>query len=200
MPEYLRYAWTGENGIVRLMLRDRLLWKIYALLAALLAVCLLFRASPPALEAYSLGGQPSITRSADDPALHAVKDGAFPALNRTATLGEAFAGYKWFSGPPKWVVQGPVTSRTVLVVAPLDMPGEAKALGIGSGSALVFYTAEFGLSGDGKSFKPLSSTVDMRDGSNKLLARVKDPQFLLLKRVMLGYEPGVSFKEGIRPR
>jgi len=62
---------------------------------------------------------------------------------------------------------------------------------------MIYYAAEFGLSGDGKSFRPLSSAVEVRDGANKLIARVPDPEFILVRRVMRDVEPGVSLKSGV---
>lgn len=184
---------------MRSILSDKVLWVVFALLGIAIAASLIFRAPGQVLETLSVDGQPALFKATDDPVLHAVMNGTLPGLDRSRTLGAAFAAYKWFTDAPKWMTRGPALSKTVLVVAPLDMPAPAKALGLGSGSAMVFYTVEFGLSGDGKSFKPLASSVDVRDGANKLLARVNDPKFLVLRRVMLGSEPGVSLRDGVRP-
>ena len=181
------------------ILADKLLWLVFALLGLALALSLTFRAPDPLLETLAVEGRPDPFATTDDPALHAVMNGTLPGLERARTVGAVFAAYRWFTAAPKWMTQGPALSRTVLVTAPLDMPAKDKALGMGSGSAMVFYTVEFGLAGDGKSFKPLSSSVDVRDGANKLVARVNDPNFLVLRRVMLGLEQGVSLKEGVRP-
>ncbi len=184
---------------MRSIVADKLLWVVFALLGLAIAASLALRLPDPVLETLSVEGQPAPFKTTNDPVLHAVMNGSLPGLDRRHSLGTAFAAYKWFTDAPKWMTQGPATSRTVLVVAPLDMPAPAKALGLGSGSAMVYYTVEFGMSGDAKSFRPLSSTVDVRDGSNKLLARVNDPNFLVLRRVLWGLDPGVSLKTGVRP-
>ena len=185
---------------MRAILEDKLLWLVFALLGVAIASSLTFRASGPDLETLAVNGQPASFKATDDPALHAVMNGTIPGLDPTRSLGAVFAAYSWFTAPPKWMSQGPAASRTVLVVAPLDMPAKDKALGMWSGSAMVYYTVEFGFSGDGRSFIPLASSVDVRDGSNKLLARVNDPKFLVLRRVMLNRAPEVSMKDGVRPK
>lgn len=144
-----------------------------------------------------LTGTPSGVIKTEDPALNAIVNGTFPRLAPGVTLGQAFERYRWFKGPAKWIGRGPAASRTVLVSVPLELPGQPVKLGIGSDAASVFYAAEFGFSGDGKSFRPLSSAIEVRGASNKVLQRVPDPDYALLRRVLRNVEPAASLERGI---
>ena len=184
--------------VLKLIFRDPIFWLVAALCALLVAGAWLVKPTGPGTEGHApLVGNPSVLVPSDDPLLLAVVNGSFPKLDSVLTLGQAFERYSWFEGPAKWSGHGPASSRTVLVSAPLKLPGETAHLGVGSGAARVFYAAEFGMSGDGKSFRPLSSAVEVRDESGKLVARVPDPEFILVRRVMRNVEPGVSLKNGI---
>lgn len=184
--------------VVKQILRDRLFWLVAALCVAAVAVAWLAKPTGPGSEGNApLAGAPRVPGAGDDPAVYAVMNGTFPKVDSQLTLGEAFARYRWFEGEAKWLGRGLPQSRTVIVSAPLRLPPHAADLGVGSGAAGVFYVAEFGFSGDGKSFRPLLSAVEVRDQSNKLIARVPDPEFILVRRVMRDVEPGVSLKSGI---
>lgn len=187
--------------VVKLVLRDWIFWLIAALCAASIGAAWLSKPTGPGTEGTApLAGQvrhASVAVPADDAVLQAVMNGTFPKVDSQLTLAEAFARYRWFSGPAKWLGKGSAASRTALVSAPLKLPGEAVNLGVNSDAALVFYVAEFGLTGDQKAFRPLSSAIEVRDASNKLLARVPDPEFILVRRVMRNVEPGASLKSGI---
>ena len=184
--------------ILKLLSRDILLWGLAGLCALAVAGASAVRDTSPGSE----GGAPLSGRSVaparhEDPHVAAVMNGAFPKVDSQLTLAQAFARYRWFDGAPKWIGQGPAASRTVLVSAPLRMPLEAVRLGAGSSAARAFYVAQFALSADMKSFKPIDSAVEVRDGANKLVARVPDPEYILVRRVMRGVEPGVSLSRGI---
>lgn len=175
----------------RLILRDPVLWLLAALIVGLVGLAALAGLSGES------GGVSSPWLRTDDPALHAVVNGSFPKVAPGVTVGQAFERYRWFTGPAKWMSAGPAASRTVLVSVPLDLPGQAARLGAGSSSAAVFYAAEFGFSGDGKTFRPLSSAIEVRNLSNKLVARLEDRDFLLLRRVLRNQAPGASLERGI---
>lgn len=184
--------------VVKLILRDTVFWAVAALAMLLVGGAVLLKNDKPGSEGSApLAGVASIPAAVDDPVVHAIVNGTFPKVDSQLTLGGAFARYRWFSGQPKWMGRGQASSRTVLVSVPLKLPGAAVELGVGSGAAMIYYAAEFGLSGDGKSFRPLSSAVEVRDGANKLIARVPDPEFILVRRVMRDVEPGVSLKGGV---
>lgn len=190
--------------VVKLVLRDWIFWLIAALCAASVGAAWLSKPTGPGTEGTApLAGQAgqerhaSVAVPADDAVLQAVMNGTFPKVDSQLTLAEAFARYRWFSGPAKWLGRGTAASRTVLVSALLKLPGEAVNLGVNSDAALVFYVAEFGLTGDQKAFRPLSSAIEVRDASNKLVARIPDPEFILVRRVMRNVEPGASLKSGI---
>lgn len=179
------------------ILRDWRFWLVATLSAALIAGASLVKPTGPGSEGNApLGGAASAFVTSD-PAMHAIVNGTFPKVDRSLTLGEAFDRYRWFEERPKWTGRGQYPARTIIVSAPLAPSGEAFALGAGSDAARIFYVAEFGLSGDGKSFRPLASAVEVRDATNKLIARVPDPEFILVRRVMRGVEPGVSLKGGV---
>ncbi len=186
------------------ILRDRLLWLVAAVVVTLLAVAVVFGPCAPQVDPkYPMTGRVLSKRDlAKDPdaVLRMVVDGTFPALAPDVTLGQAFAAYAWFTDKPKWLVRGAGPSRTVYVTAPLVLPSAPANLGVGSGAAAVFYVAEFSLSGDNAAFLPVSSAVEVRDGVNKLVARVPDPDFLLIRRVMRGHDPGVSLTTGVQKR
>jgi hypothetical protein len=184
--------------VVKLILRDAVFWMVVALVTVLVGGAGLIKNDRPGSEGSApLAGAASIPSATDDPAVQAIVNGTFPKVDSQLTLGQAFARYRWFSGQPKWIGRGQPSSRTVLVSVPLKLPGEAAELGVGSGAAMIFYAAEFGLSGDSRSFRPISSAVEVRDGTNKLIARVPDPEFILVRRVMRDVEPGVSLKGGV---
>ena len=179
------------------ILRDWLFWLVAALCAGLIVGASLIKPTGPGSEGNApLGGAASAFVS-DDPVMNAIVNGTFPKVDSQLTLGQAFERYRWFEERPKWTGRGQHPARTVVASAPLAVSPEAFALGLGSDAARVFYVAEFGRSGDGKSFRPLSSAVEVRDASNKLVARVPDPEFILVRRVMRGVEPGVSLKGGV---
>jgi len=184
--------------VLKLILRDAVFWMVIALVTVLVGGAALIKNDRPGSEGSApLAGAASIPSAADDPVVYAIVNGTFPKVDSQLTLGQAFARYRWFSGQPKWIGRGQPSSRTVLVSVPLKLPAEAVELGVGSGAAMIFYAAEFGLSGDSKSFRPISSAVEVRDGSNKLIARVPDPEFILVRRVMRDVEPGVSLRGGV---
>ena len=184
--------------VLKLIARDPVFWLVAVLVAVAVAGGWLARPTGPGSEGNApLAGMPSRLSATEDPVVRAIVNGTFPKLDSELTLGQAFERYRWFDAPAKWLGHGPAWSRSVLVSAPLKLPGEAVNLGVGSGAARVFYAAEFGMSGDGKSFRPIVSAVEVRDESNKLLARVPDPEFILVRRVMRNVEPGVSLKNGI---
>lgn len=187
--------------VLKLTLRDWVFWLIAALCVASIGAAGLFKPTGPGAEGTApLAGQPryaAVAVPADDPVLHAVMNGTFPRVDSQLTLAEAFARYRWFSGPAKWLGRGSTGSRTALVSAPLKLPPEAVSLGVNSDAAAVFYVAEFGLTGDQKAFRPISSAIEVRDASNKLVARIPDPEFILVRRVMRNVEPGASLKNGI---
>jgi len=187
---------------LRLLFRDALFWTILAVCALLICLAATQRPTAPGSEGHApLAGQAAgygaVLSPADDPALTGIVNGVFPKVDSQLTLGQAFSRYAWFTGPAKWIARGPAASRTVLVTAPLRLPDLSQALGAGSQAYQVFYVAEFGYSGDLKSFRPLSSAVEVRDAENRLRARVPDPDFTLVRRVMRGVEPGVSLKTGV---
>lgn len=183
---------------IKLILRDLLFWLILFLAAGLITAGWLARPTGPGSEGNApLAGKPVTVASPDDQAVSAVMNGLFPKVDSQLTLAEAFSRYPWFEGPAVWIGEGPSWSRTVRVSAPLNLPGIVRELGVGSDAARVFYAAEFGLSGDAKSFRPLSSAVEVRDQANKLIARVPDPEFILVRRVMRGVQPGVSLGKGV---
>ncbi|GFK93283.1 hypothetical protein NNJEOMEG_01114 [Fundidesulfovibrio magnetotacticus] len=184
--------------VLKLILRDTVFWLILAGCALAVATGAALRPTGPGSEGKApLTGQPVVVHPADDPALAGIVNGTFPKVDGQLTLGQAFSRYPWFTGPAKWIARGAAASRTAVVTVPLRMPLEAEALGAGSDSYRVFYVAEFGYSGDLKSFRPLSSAVEVRDAENKLRARVPDPEFILVRRVMRGVEPGVSLGNGV---
>jgi len=183
--------------VVKLILRDWLFWLVAALVAAIIAGACLVKPSGPGSEGNAPLGGSSSAFATDDPAMHAIVNGTFPKVDSQLTLGEAFARYRWFEERPKWIGRGLHPSRVITVSAPLRLSAEAFALGVGSDAARIFYVAEFGLAGDEKSFRPLSSAVEVRDASNKLIARVPDPEFILVRRVMRNVEPGVTLKGGV---
>ena len=190
--------------ILKSLAKDPLLWFMALACAGLILLAQSQRPTAPGTEgAAPLAGAPSVKERPsyhslqDDPALYAIMQGTFPKVDSTLTLEKAFARYPWFAGPAKWLGRGMAPSRTVIVTAPLRLAGEDARLGAGSDAAAVFYAAEFGLSGDGKSFRPLSSAVEVRDASGKLVHRVPDPEFILVRRVMRGVEPGVNLKSGV---
>lgn len=187
--------------VVKLIARDWIFWLIGALCTVSIGVAWLAKPTGPGTEGTApLAGQArhaSVAVPADDPVLQAVMNGTFPKVDSQLTLAEAFARYRWFSGPAKWLGKGSAASRTALVSAPLKLPADAVSLGVNSDAAQVFYVAEFGLSGDNKAFRPLMSAIEVRDASNKLIARIPDPEFILVRRVMRNVEPGASLKNGI---
>ncbi|WP_243438405.1 hypothetical protein [Fundidesulfovibrio soli] len=179
--------------MLRLLAGDRVLWAAGALIALLVAGAAMLKPSAPTVLE---GGGPLAGRQAQaapgqDPALAAVVNGTFPAVDAKVTLGQAFAAYRWFSGEPKWLARG-AGSRLVGVTAVLEVPAAAARLGVGSNAAAVLYVAEFEVSPDGVSFKPVLSAVEVRDATNRLLARVPDTDFVQLRRVMRGAEPTLN--------
>ena len=187
--------------VVKLLLRDWIFWLIAALCVASIGTAWIAKPTGPGTEGTApLAGQAShapVAVPVDDPVLYAVMNGTFPKVDSQLTLAQAFARYRWFAGSAKWLAKGSALSRTAVVTAPLKLPGEAVSLGAGSDAAAVFYVAEFGMTGGQKSFRPLSSAVEVRDASNKLIARIPDPEFILVRRVMRNVEPGASLKTGI---
>jgi len=184
--------------VVKLLLRDKLFWTIATVCALMVCLAAGLRSTAPGSEGTApLAGHAALLSPAEDPALAGIVDGVFPKVDSQLTLGQAFARYPWFTGPAKWIARGPAASRTALVTAPIRLPDAQESLGEGSRSYQVFYVAEFGYSGDMQSFRPLSSAVEVRDAANKLRARVPDPDFTLVRRVMRGVAPGVSLKTGV---
>lgn len=190
--------------ILKSLAKDPLLWFTALVCAGLILLAQSQKATAPGTEGIApLAGAPSAVERPsyqapqDDPVLYAIMQGTFPKVDSALTLEKAFARYPWFTGPAKWLGRGMAPSRTAIVTAPLKLTGENAKLGVGSDAAAIYYTAEFGLSGDGKSFRPLSSAVEVRDASGKLIHRVSDPEFILVRRVMRGVEPGVSLRGGI---
>lgn len=187
--------------VIRDILRDPLFW-----LAAALSLSAVFGAAligpggsfgPDASGRGAPSGVASPAAQTGDRTLDAVINGTFPKIRPGVTMGQAFADYRWFKDKPKWIARGFGPAVTVLVSVPLDLPGEPAALGAGSGAAGIFYAAEFGFSGDGKAFVPISSAIEVRDASNRLVTRVPDPEFLLVRRIMTGAEPKASLKNGV---
>ncbi|MFZ5426864.1 MAG: hypothetical protein ACOZEN_07805 [Thermodesulfobacteriota bacterium] len=183
---------------IRIIAKDPLFLLVAVLAAVLIATSAMLGPSRDgSAPGDMLTGTPSGAFRTDDPALNAIVNGTFPRLAPGVTLGQAFERYRWFKGPAKWMSRGPAASRTVLVSVPLELPGQPVKLGIGSDAASVFYAAEFGFSGDGKSFLPLSSAIEVRNASNKVLQRVPDTDYTLLRRVLRNAEPGASLERGI---
>ena len=184
--------------ILKSIARDPLFWIVALVcLTAVGATQLLFTAAPGSEGNAPLAGSPEMPVRHDDPLVYAVMNGVFPKVDPSLTLHKAFARYRWFAAEPKWIGQGRPPARKVIVSAPLRLPKEAVRLGMGSNAAQVIYVAEFGFTADMSSFKPLSSAVEVRDASNKLVALVPDPEFILVRRVMRGVEPGVSLPGGV---
>ncbi|MFP5240253.1 MAG: hypothetical protein ACLGQW_10515 [Acidobacteriota bacterium] len=179
--------------MLRLLARDWLLWAVVALIALLISGAALLKPSAPDIGIdVPLAGKQAKAAPGQDPALAAVVNGTFPGLDADLTLGKAFAAYRWFSGEPKWLARGAEGSRQVDVTAVLEAPAAAARLGLGSNAAAMLYVAEFEVSPDGASFKPLLSAIEVRDASNRLLTRLPDPEFVLLRRVMRGVEPSLN--------
>ncbi|WP_243310727.1 hypothetical protein [Fundidesulfovibrio agrisoli] len=179
--------------MLRLLARDKLLWAAGALIALLIAGAVLLKPSAPDIGSdVPLAGRQAQAEPGQDPALAAVVNGTFPALDADLTLGKAFAAYRWFSGEPKWLARGAAGSRLVGVTAVLEVPAAAARLGVGSSAAAVLYVAEFEVSPDGASFRPVLSALEVRDASNRLLTRFPDPEFVLVRRVMRGLEPALD--------
>lgn len=184
--------------ILKLLGKDPLLWLVAACCLLGVATASLVRDTSPGTEGDApLAGRAVLPAKHEDPLVAAVMNGTFPKVDSQLTVAQAFARYRWFDGQPRWTGQGKAPSRTVLVTAPLAMPAGAARLGVGSSAARAFYVAQFAFSGDMASFKPVESAVEVRDGSNKLVARIADPQFVLVRRVMRGVEPGVNLASGI---
>jgi len=183
---------------IRIIAKDPLFMLITGLAAVLISAAAMLGPSKTDLAPDApLMGTPSGALRTDDQALNAIVNGTFPALAPGVTLGQAFERCRWFKGPAKWIGRGPAASRTVLVSVPVELPGQAVHLGVGSGASSVFYAAEFVFTGDGKSFRPLSSAIEVRNASNKVLSHVPDPEFLLLRRIMRNADPGASLERGI---
>jgi len=179
--------------MLRLIARDKAFWIAAALVLALLGGAASLKPVGPGSEGNApLAGRQAQPQGGEDPLLAAVLNGTFPAVDANLTLGKAFGSYRWFSGGPKWLVRGGTGGRVVSVTAALEVPPAAARLGVGSDAAAVFYVAEFAVSPDGVSFRPVLSAVEMRDATNKLLARVPDPEFVLVRRVMRGVEPSLN--------
>jgi len=187
--------------VIRKLSRDPVFWAIACLLLFLVLLANVSgpsRHGGPAPEK-SVGGQPAPLVQSGDPVLRSVVNGHFTRLEPGLTLGQAFARYPWFKGEAKWITSGTGGSATVLVNVPLELPGQAVGLGIGSGQASVFYAAEFGFSGDRKSMFPVYSAIEVRDGSGRLTSRIRDKDFLLFKRIMTNKDPGATLSGGIAP-
>lgn len=185
------------------ILRDPILWLVAALsLSAVFGAALIGPGGSFGPDAAGKGAPSGVVAVAPsrtgDKAIDAVANGTFPQVRPGVTLGQAIAGYRWFKDKPKWISRGQGVSPTVLLSVAMELPGEAANLGAGSDAAQVFYAAEFGFTGDGKSFVPLYSAVEVRDAANRLVSRVPDPEFLLLRRIMTGSDPGASLKHGVK--
>ncbi len=109
---------------VKLVLRDWIFWLIAALCAVSIGAAWFAKPTGPGTEGTApLAGQSGQERHAsvavpsDDPVLLAVMNGTFPKVDSQLTLSEAFARYRWFSGPAKWLGKGPAASRTALMLS-----------------------------------------------------------------------------------